>query len=570
MWNVIRARLFLGAVMALGLGLMPSLAPSLSGLAAQEASVQSGELRREGRAWVQEVRCAVPTRPGGTLRLNASFGSVRVTPGTDREITCRVLKRVYASDEAVAREYLRRYVVRARRLNGDVALAGEFDRPSRRRRINLSVEIQIAVPLRYNLQLETSGGSIAVQTLQGRLKAVTAGGSISTGDIAGVVTVETAGGSITLGNIGNRVQARTAGGSIRVGDVKGDATLETSGGVIVVGLVEGPLHAETAGGDVILRGATGPVTAQTAGGKILIGDSGGSINAQTAGGSIHLRGARGKVVVETAGGSIDLFEVQGAIRAATSAGHILAALAASQKVFVASQLETSMGDIQVYLPADLPLTIEAVVDKAFGHKIVSDFPLQIEGGQARPVRQLHGWGALNGGGEVLRIRAVAGNIIIRKLDPKILEKYKQKYEIYWQRLLEKEERRREREQERLERKRELKKRRLEQQERRKELREQQREQREEQEQRRQQQEQRRQLEQQPELEERRQNLEQEVRECEQEIQERQKALARQLRERNQERGERIRELEQELRELENELDGYRSELERICSDGCEN
>ncbi len=469
MWNVIRARLFLGAVMALGLGLMPSLAPSLSGLAAQEASVQSGELRREGRAWVQEVRCAVPTRPGGTLRLNASFGSVRVTPGTDREVSCRVLKRVYTSDEAVAREYLRRYVVRAQRLNGDVALAGEFDRPSRRRRGNLSVEFQIAVPLRYNLQLETSGGGIAVQTLQGQLKAVTAGGSISTGDIAGVVAVETSGGSITLGNIGNRVQARTAGGSIRVGDVKGDATLETSGGVIVVGSVEGPLRAETAGGDVILRGATGPVTARTAGGKILIGQSGGSINAQTAGGSIHLRGARGKVVVETAGGSIDLFEVQGAIRAATSAGHILAALAASQKVFVASQLETSMGDIQVYLPADLPLTIEAVVDKAFGHKIVSpDFSLQIEG-LGQPVHQWRGRGELNGGGEVLRIRTVAGSIIIRKLDPKLLEKYKQKYEIYWQRLLEKEQRRREREQERLERKRKLKKRRLEQQERRKEL-----------------------------------------------------------------------------------------------------
>ncbi len=32
----------------------------------------------------------------------------------------------------------------------------------------------------------------------------------------------------------------------------------------------------------------------------------------------------------------------------------------------------------------------------------------------------------------------------------------------------------------------------------------------------------------------------------------------------------MQEPEQELRELENELDGYRSELERICSDGCEN
>jgi hypothetical protein len=164
-------------------------------------------------------------------------------------------------------------------------------------------------------------------------------------------------------------------------------------------------------------------------------------------------------VAETAGGSIDLLQLQAGVRASTSAGRILAEFNASAKNFAASQLETSMGDVYVYLPVGLSLTIDAAIDAAAGHHIVTDFPLSILGDKEDfGERTIRGHGTLNGGGEVLRIRTVAGNIEIRKLDARSLEDLKSREETNWsrwqERQSEKNERQREREQERRQRQRE--------------------------------------------------------------------------------------------------------------------
>ena len=245
---------------------------------------------------------------------------------------------------------------------------------------NFTVRFQISVPRHYYLDVETQGGDISVDApLDGNVRLTTAAGDVRTSDVAGLVRIETASGSITLGNIGGDLSAGTAGGSIHVGNVKGDSTLETSGGEIETGMLSGSLKAETAGGDVVVGGATGQVLAQTAGGQIQIGPAGGSVRAETAGGSIRLQGARGRVVAETAGGSIDLLEVEGAVRASTAAGRILAKFGGNAKDFGPSRLETSMGDVYVYLPVNLPVTIDAAIDTAAGRRIQSDFPLNIQG-----------------------------------------------------------------------------------------------------------------------------------------------------------------------------------------------
>ena len=150
----------------------------------------------------------------------------------------------------------------------------------------------------------------------------------------------------------------------------------------------GALKAETAGGDVVVGGASGQVQARTAGGQIQIGPTGGSVRAETAGGSIRLQGARGRVVAETAGGSIDLLKVESAVRASTAAGRILAEFNCTKKTFGPSKLETSMGDVYVYLPADVPLTIDAAIDAAAGRQIRSDFPSRYSGRQGR-IGSLH-------------------------------------------------------------------------------------------------------------------------------------------------------------------------------------
>ena len=416
--------------------------------ALEEPSVKRGMILHYGRAWVQELEYGAPVKDGGRLVLRADLGSVRVKPGASGRLQCFVRLEVYSGNEAEARSYLSRCELVARRAEGSTYLTGRF--PAERHRSRpLSVTFEISVPSRFNLDLETQGGGVTVGKLDGELRAVTAGGDIRAGDVTGPVRVETAGGSIDLGNIGQRVESHTAGGSIHVGDVKGNATLETSGGEIVAGTIEGTVRAQTAGGDIALRAASGPIIAETAGGQILLGQCGANVRAATAGGSIRLEKARGRVQAETAGGSIDLLQVMGGVRAITSAGHILAGINANRNSFVPSDLKTSVGDVQVFLPVDLPLTIDAVIDQAAGHRIVSpDFPLNIQGVQEYcTVGTVRGHGTLQGGGPELRVRTVMGNIEIRKFDAQALMQLKLAQEAFWKRWQERWQERQERFQE---------------------------------------------------------------------------------------------------------------------------
>ena len=397
-----------------------------------EVYVKRGEPQREGRAWVEHAGCGGAVRDGARLVLRADFGSVTVNTGQNNRVEGRIRLRVFKSSQDEAQRFFRKVELTAHQLEGGGLSISEKYPLENERRGWSAADIEITVPRRFNLDMETKGGNVTVSNLDGELRAATAGGDIRTGDISGPVRVKTAGGDIALGNIGHRLVAQTAGGSIRVNDIKGDATLQTSGGEITAGLIEGEVHAETSGGDIGLRGATGPVIAQTAGGQIQIGQCQGSVRAQTAGGSIHLQGAKGGVWVGTAGGSIDLFRMQSAVRAETAAGRIMAEINANRETFAASHLQTSVGDIQVFLPPNLALNIDAQIEESMGHRIISDFPLQLtREEEAFHHGPRHGEGSLNGGGKVLHIRTVMGNIEIHKLDPSTIEQFKMRQESFW-------------------------------------------------------------------------------------------------------------------------------------------
>jgi DUF4097 and DUF4098 domain-containing protein YvlB len=382
---------------------------------------------------MEEVECGAPVRPDGRLVLRTDMGSVSVETSGDNTLRCRVHLRAYAGTEEQARRLLRGYELGIQTLpDGGIQMSGRTRHPAPQ-----TVDYEVRVPQRFHLDLETRGGHLHVQNLEGSLKAVTAGGEIRAGDVSGGVRAETAGGSIVLGRVGQRVEARTAGGSIRVGDVAGPAVLETSGGEIVAGRIAGSGRAVTAGGDVKVRGAGSDLVVQTAGGQIYIGEAGAGVKAETAGGSIQVDAVRGPVEVQTAGGCIYLDRVDSTVQAATMAGTIRAQITANSDSFGASLLQTSFGDVEVFLPPDLPLTIDAAIQSATGHKILSDFPLEIKDGKGgfRP-STVQGHGLLNGGGVTLKLRTTAGNIEIRKLDLRQLEKLDEKKRLLWQRLLE--------------------------------------------------------------------------------------------------------------------------------------
>jgi DUF4097 and DUF4098 domain-containing protein YvlB len=409
------------------------LAVALPAAALDVTWVKQGGMTKHGRAWEQSSQFEVQSKEGARLILRADAGGVFIHPSAGDKVTCVVVLHAYTPDEAKAREIFNAFQLSAHSAEaGSVYLTSQEPRPARHSS-NFRVQFQLTVPARFNLDVESQGGDITVDApLEGDARLTTAGGDVRASDITGQVRIETAGGRIETGNVGGELTARTAGGGIHAGDVKGDATLETSGGEIVSGEVGGSLHAETSGGDVILGGAEGPLIARTAGGQIQIGPTEGTVRAETAGGNIRLRGARGAVVAETAGGSIDLIQVEGAVRATTAVGRILVELDCSKKSCGASQLETSMGDVDLYLSQAAPVTIDATIATAAGRQIVSDFPLDIKGSnQELGPSTLHGNGNLNGGGEILKIKTVAGNIEIHKIDDATTRELQQHEESEW-------------------------------------------------------------------------------------------------------------------------------------------
>src|SRR5580692_9302182 len=105
---------------------------------------------------------------------------------------------------------------------------------------------------------------------------------------------------------------------------------------------------ETGGGSIQVDRCAGKVTATTGGGSIDLGDIGGPAEIETGGGSIRLGMAKGPVRAETGGGSIELNGAP-SVHAETGAGSIIASIFGGPSGRSDSYLETSAGDITVYI-----------------------------------------------------------------------------------------------------------------------------------------------------------------------------------------------------------------------------
>lgn len=337
-------------------------------------------------------------QPGGRFVLDVDAGSVDVRTGSDGEVAVTVRN---PDDMDVSFS----------QTGDEVRVDGA--REGRRERIRTS--FIVTVPRQFNVEVDTAGGSIDIEELQGTVSADTAGGSISIGDTAGDVTADTAGGSITIGDVDGSVVADTSGGSIKVGNVTGNAELDTSGGSITVGEVGGDASVRTAGGSITAGSVRGVTRLDTAGGSIRLEGGGSQVRVETSGGSITVRQADGPTEARTAGGSITLGPIAGSINARTAGGSIEGELAAGASGDTRITMISSGGDIELRLPRDHRGTVDAHIEVSRryrgDYRIYTDFPLTVQGEEDRDVTAR---GDINGGGDLIRLETIDGDIHIRR------------------------------------------------------------------------------------------------------------------------------------------------------------
>jgi TonB family protein len=381
---------------------------------------------------------------GMTLRLNADLGNVRIETLPPNAAPV-VRYTVHVETDAVgptAQRLLEAYALTTRETIDTVLISGALPNPLRYtvprhltpRNVQFWVQFVVTVPANFSLDVSTGAGEITTGDISGRVCLLSQGGDISTGRITppavsgprgerlAAKIVSEQGGHITLKDVGGDADVYTGGGHILAGNIEGNAKLITGGGNIRAKRIRGTANLQTAGGDIAVGEADAYVGVHTAGGQIDFGEVHGSVHAQTGGGGIRVMSVSGPMEVVTSGGSICLTRVANSIHAETGDGKITAWInpeasdrGRNVRLPGPSQLASRTGDIVVFLPRNIAMTIEATIDTGGPARIEADpsLPLNI---QTRPDGPVHAVASLNGGGAPLRLHTAGGRIQLQFLD----------------------------------------------------------------------------------------------------------------------------------------------------------
>jgi hypothetical protein len=259
-------------------------------------------------------------------------------------------------------------------------------------RLNASTghKFEVHVPHRFNVDVRSAGGGVALTEVQGNFTGETGGGALSFTKVRGEARLTTGGGAIAISDSHLGGEVRTGGGAAALRNTTGDVRVHSGSGGIVRGNSSLPasevvrIHRE--GGDIDVPRAPAGAEVFTAGGAITIGTSGGPVRAQTGGGAIRVRSAVDLVKLGTGGGAITVDAVDGGIAATTGAGAVVATMVGNPARGDKSvEIRSGSGAVVLTLPDGIGATfdIEAAYPGSDNNgrttrpvRITSDFPLQ--------------------------------------------------------------------------------------------------------------------------------------------------------------------------------------------------
>ena len=201
---------------------------------------------------------------GGTLQIDASFGSIEVSTSGGSSVDVKVIREVRERYEDDAQQILAEHQVNVSQSGNDIIVTTEVsDRAPDRwndeyRNTPLRVRFEISVPRDYNVDLETAGGNIEVKEVGGTIEATTSGGNVSatiTRQPSGDCRLSTSAGTVTVTlaeGIAVDVDARTS-----IGSVASDFSIDgTVGRNSIRGSINGggpELHLRTSAGNIRIR-----------------------------------------------------------------------------------------------------------------------------------------------------------------------------------------------------------------------------------------------------------------------------------------------------------------------------
>lgn len=283
----------------------------------------------------ETVTRSFTAEPGGRLVVDIDMGRIELQSHAANEVRIDAEFGKEGWSDSKIHEFIEDFGLEFSESGGTVTVRSDFGRENGRSWFSgnrhPNIRIRIRVPAVFDATLRTSGGSVSVGDLQGRVDAKTSGGGLEFGSIRGTVNGRTSGGSVTVGDCSGDVDVQTSGGGIRVGRTEGNVRVRTSGGGITLESVSGDVTAKTSGGSihaVLTRNPTADCLFETSGGGITVtapADLKADVDAATSGGRVStdfpvtvtgtidphrlsagINGGGPRMILRTSGGSIRL------------------------------------------------------------------------------------------------------------------------------------------------------------------------------------------------------------------------------------------------------------------------
>lgn len=373
-------------------------------------------------------RMVIDLRPGGSITIHG---------WNQPQVRMRAL---LSGDE------VRETRVAFERVGGGLELRVTVDYTGRNNSRN-SNRFELWVPRRFNVQMSSAGGGIAIDGVEGRFTGNTGGGEIILDNVSGETSLNTGGGQIHVTDSNLDGSVTTGGGEAIVTNTTGDVRVSSGGGAVIrdgvsqsssrvygigglapqtaisssggytynspsLTVVDGKVIGgggysyNSAGGDIRLESVPSGGRFNTGGGAIVIGSVGGSATFNTGGGDISLMNVSDDVTATTGAGSVEISVISGN--------------GTARNVTVAS----GTGQVVIELPANFDgrFDLETAYTERFGRstRIQSDFPVNVtetdywDDRNGTPRRYVRATGQAGSGRGLIKIRTVNGDVIIRR------------------------------------------------------------------------------------------------------------------------------------------------------------
>lgn len=278
-----------------------------------------------------------------------------------------------------------------------------------------NIELEIKAPRKCNLNLNTNGGEVSIESIEGEIKGETKGGGLSLNNLKGKLNFTTMGGSIDLTNSSVDGEVTTMGGKINIEEVDGNIKGKSMGGAVTYKNVKNK-KGESTGKTIVLS---------TMGGELEVDNAPGGADLNTMGGKIYVDKAQKFVKAKTMGGNIKIKEIDGWVEATTMGGDVYVKLLDELKSENHDvKLKSSGGDITLYIPDNFSMDVDITL--AYTKKsedevdIISDFNINKEKtkewdtSQGSKRKYIYGKAKINGGKYKVVIETINGNVYLKK------------------------------------------------------------------------------------------------------------------------------------------------------------